>query len=480
MSIIVALDLGTTGNRAIAFDSNGQIICRHYQEFTQIYPQPAWVEHDPMEIWRSVQTVLGQTIAQVGRENIAAIGITNQRETTVVWDRNTGHPVYNAIVWQCRRTADRCIQLSDHREKIQAKTGLVLDAYFSATKIEWILNHLPPGTDRQALKFGTIDTWILDRLTGGNVHATDPSNASRTMLWNIHTRDYDTELLDLFHVPKSMLPEVLPSNSRFGVTADTGIPITGILGDQQASLFGQAGWESGVVKNTYGTGLFAMTICPDSTSITPNILTTVAWQIDNDITFAKEGSVFIGGSLIQWLRDGLGIIQHSKDVEALALESGTADGVVIVPAFVGLGAPHWDANARGLIIGITRGTSKSNIAYAALEAIAFQSRDIIQVLTDTHFPPQQLRVDGGACQNNLLMQLQANILGMPVERPAVTDTTAVGVAMMAGLGAQIWTLAMLPQIREVDRIFVPGHHLGTPLTRWNDAANRSKGWAKSL
>ena len=477
MNIVVALDLGTTGNRAIAFDSTGKIVCRHYQEFTQIYPQAAWVEHNPMEIWAGVQTVLGHTIADVGRGNIAAIGITNQRETTVVWDRNTGLPVYNAIVWQCRRTADRCTALADHREWIQKKTGLVLDAYFSATKIEWILNHLPPGTDRQALKFGTIDTWILDRLTGGTVHATDPSNASRTMLWNIHTRDFDAELLDLFQIPTTMLPEVRPSNSIFGITADTGIPITGILGDQQASLFGQAGWESGVVKNTYGTGLFAMTVCPNATPITPTILTTVAWQIDNDIRYAKEGSVFIGGSLIQWLRDGLGIIKESGDIEELASESGTADGVVIVPAFVGLGAPHWDADARGMIIGITRRTSKSNIAYAALEAIAFQSLDIIQVLTGTPSSASQLRVDGGACQNNLLMQIQANILGIPVERPTVTETTALGVAMMAGLGAQIWPPAILPQIRKIEHIFNPAPHLGTPISRWADAVNRSKGWA---
>ena len=478
MNIVVALDLGTTGNRAIAFDSTGKIVCRHYQEFTQIYPQPAWVEHNPMEIWAGVQTVLGHTIAEVGRDNIAAIGITNQRETTVVWDRNTGLPVYNAIVWQCRRTADRCTELADHREWIQKKTGLVLDAYFSATKIEWILNHLPPGTDRRALKFGTIDTWILDRLTGGTVHATDPSNASRTMLWNIHTRDYDAELLDLFQIPTTMLPEVLPSNSMFGITADTGIPITGILGDQQASLFGQAGWEAGVVKNTYGTGLFAMTICPNAAPITPTILTTVAWQIDDDILYAKEGSVFVGGSLIQWLRDGLGIIKESGDIEALASESGTADGVVIVPAFVGLGAPHWDADARGMIIGITRRTSKSNIAYAALEAIAFQGLDIIQMLTGTPSSASQLRVDGGACQNNLLMQIQANILGIPVERPTVTETTALGVAMMAGIGAHIWTPAMGSQIRKIEHTFIPTPHLGTPISKWNEAVNRSKGWAR--
>jgi len=476
MKIIVALDLGTTGNRAIAFDETGTPLCSHYQEFTQYFPHPAWVEHDPIELWESAKRVLGATIEEVGQHRIAAIGITNQRETVVVWDRITGLPVHNAIVWQCRRTADRCAELSDKKEWIYAKTGLVLDAYFSATKIEWILNRLPQSVDRTRLKIGTIDSWIIDRLTNGHTHATDASNASRTLLWNIHTKRFDPELLDLFNIPEAVLPEVRPSNAHYGTVAGTRIPITGVLGDQQASLFGQAGWEPGVVKNTYGTGLFAMTTCPDPNEPTPHILTTVAWQIDDTVTYAKEGSVFVGGSLIQWLRDGLGIINRSHDIEALAAESGTADGVVVVPALVGLGAPHWDPTARGLIIGLTRGTSRSNIAYAALEAIAFQTNDIIHALSQ--HPAKQLRVDGGASQNNQLMQIQSNLLGIPVERPIVTETTALGAAMMAGLGAEKWSFNALSSIRKVDRCFLPETYTGTPLTQWNDAVARSKHWIK--
>jgi glycerol kinase len=483
MTHIIALDLGTTGNRAVAFDFSGSIVASYYQEFTQIFPKPAWVEHDPMEIWASVQKVLGKVIEAVGIDTIQCIGITNQRETTVVWDRTTGLPVYNAIVWQCRRTADRCQALEPQRRMIQDKTGLVPDAYFSATKIEWILNQLPESTDRSNLKFGTIDTWIMDRLTNGAVHATDSSNAARTMLFNIHTMEFDRELIELFKIPPEILPQVRASNSHFGVTSQSAIgaeiPITGILGDQQASLFAQTAGEAGAIKNTYGTGLFAMIPAPIPQNRPGNLLATIGWQINNDIQYALEGSVFVGGSLIHWLRDGLGIIRNASEIEALAMEAGTSDGVVIVPAFVGLGAPYWDPTARGLMIGITRGTHRSHIAYAALEAICFQSYDVIAGLSfHAEVRPKLLRVDGGACKNNLLMQLQADTLQFPVERPKVIETTALGIAMMAGVGAKLWDASHRHTMRQVDRIFVPQQDKMEALQHWYSAVQRSRGWAE--
>src|SRR5918993_859645 len=446
MRYILALDQGTTSSRAILFDRNGAIVAVAQKEFEQIFPQPGWVEHDPDQIWATQSAVAVEALGRAGAEasDVAAIGITNQRETTIVWDRDTGRPVHNAIVWQDRRTAAFCDRLKSdgHAPMIAERTGLVVDAYFSGSKVAWILDNVPGArarAEKGRLAFGTVDAWLIWKLTGGKVHVTDVSNASRTMLFNISTLSWDDELLRLLGVPRSMLPDVRSSSEVYGhVTAELGLahlPIAGIAGDQQAALFGQMCVSPGLTKSTYGTGCFLL----QNTGTRPvpstnQLVTTVAWQLNGRTEYALEGSVFIGGAVVQWLRDGLGIIQRSSDVEALAGSVPDAGGVFLVPAFAGLGAPHWDPYARGMMIGITRGTTAAHIARAAVESIAYQVGDLLDAVQgDAGIPLAELRVDGGAATNDLLMQFQADLLGVPVVRPAVTETTALGAAYLAGL-----------------------------------------------
>src|SRR5256885_1941154 len=446
MKLILALDQGTTSSRAMVFDHSGSVVASAQKEFRQIFPEPGWVEHDATEIWATQLHTATEAIAKAGltAADIAGIGITNQRETTVVWDRETGEPVSHAIVWQDRRTAAACDRLKARglAPLIKRKTGLVVDAYFSGTKLEWMLRNVPRARAKAKagkLTFGTVDTWLLWNLTGGRVHATDPSNASRTMLFNVRTGDWDDELLRLFGVPRSMLPAVRSSSEVYGETTLFGgaIPIAGIAGDQQAALFGQACTEPGMVKNTYGTGCFMLM----NTGTKPiasknNLLTTVAWRIGNRTEYALEGSIFIAGAVVQWLRDGLGIIKSSAEVERLAAATPDNGGVYLVPAFAGLGAPHWDQYARGVIAGLTRGTNAAHLARAALEGIAYQVMDVLKAMeADAGIRLKELRVDGGACSNNLLMQFQSDLLGVPVVRPKVPETTALGAAYLAGLAA---------------------------------------------
>src|ERR1043166_1424991 len=467
MKYILALDQGTTSSRTIIFDQNGNVVSVAQQEFRQIFPEPGWVEHDPREIWATQSNVAAEALgkARLRPDDIAAIGITNQRETTVVWDRATGAPVCNAIVWQDRRTAAVCDKLKARglASMIRRKTGLVVDAYFSGTKLQWILNNIPDAkakARRGELAFGTVDSWLVWNLTSGRVHITDPSNASRTMLFNIHTNEWDAELLKLFGVPRSMLPEVRSSSEVYGETNLFGgaIPIAGIAGDQQAALFGQVCTKPGMVKNTYGTGCFMLM----NTGTKPiasrnNLLTTVAWRIGNRTEYALEGSIFIAGAVVQWLRDGLGIIKSSSEVEALAAQVTDPEGVYLVPAFAGLGAPHWDQYARGLVAGVTRGTTAAHIARAALEGIAFQVADVLRAMqADAKIKLKELRVDGGASANNLLMQFQSNLLGVPVVRPKVTETTALGAAYLAGLAVGFWKdQKQIAAQWQVDRRFTP-------------------------
>ena len=448
---ILSLDQGTTSSRAIIFNHSGEIVAIAQKEFTQIYPQASWVEHDPNEIWSTQLAVATEVIAKAGLKatDINAIGITNQRETTVVWDRNTGKPVYNAIVWQDRRTSEYCnsIKQQGKSELIQEKTGLIIDSYFSATKVRWILEKVE-GAKQKAqngeLAFGTVDSWLIWNLTGGKVHVTDVSNASRTMIYNIHTLSWDDDLLQLFDIPKSMLPEVKSSSEMYGATAGNilaaQIPIAGIAGDQQSALFGQMCTQPGMVKNTYGTGCFMlMNIGKTPKTSTNNLLTTIAWQINGEVNYALEGSIFIAGAIVQWLRDELGLIQKSADVEQLAQQVDDTQGVYIVPAFAGLGAPYWNQDARGTITGITRGTNKAHIARAAIESIAYQTMDVLNAMqADAGTPIAELRVDGGATANNLLMQFQANLLNCKVIRPEVTEVTAIGAAYLAGLATGFW------------------------------------------
>lgn len=484
---ILALDQGTTSSRAIIFDHAGAIIAVAQKEFTQIFPQPAWVEHDAEEIWSTQIGVAAEAITKAGAtaKDIAAIGITNQRETTVVWNRNTGKPVYNAIVWQDRRTASVCdhLKATGHSKMIQQKTGLVTDAYFSGTKLQWILNQLPDAR-RQAeageLCFGTIDSWLLWKLTNGGVHATDVTNASRTMLYNIHTLQWDDDLLQLLNIPISMMPEVRSSSEIFGFTQTglTGaqIPIAGMAGDQQAALFGQLCTEAGDVKNTYGTGCFMlMQTGAQPVASANNLLTTIAWQINGITQYALEGSVFIGGAVVQWLRDGLKIIRQSQDVQPLAAACTDTAGVYMVPAFAGMGAPHWNQDARGLICGITRGTTEAHIARAALESIAWQCHDLIQAMeADSGLPIRELKVDGGATVNDMLMQFQSDILNTTVTRPVVTETTALGAAYLAGLAVQFWpSVNDLKQQWQVDKKF-------TTAMSENERADRKKGWQRAI
>lgn len=499
MTYILALDQGTTSSRAVLFNRAGLPMATAQQEFTQHFPKPGWVEHDAMEIWHTQKTVMQDVVNQAGiqAQQIQAIGITNQRETTVVWDRRTGVPIAPAIVWQDRRTAAVCERLKQvgKAAEIQRKTGLVLDAYFSATKLAWLLDHVPGARQKAEqghLAFGTIDTWLIWQLTGGRVHATDPSNASRTLLFNLHTQAWDVSLLKLFNVPASVLPQVLPSS---GVLAQTdakllGAPISiaGVAGDQQAATFGQACFAPGMAKNTYGTGCFMLM----NTGSVPvqsrnQLLTTVAWQgpqsAAHATAYALEGSVFMAGATVQWLRDGLKIIDKASEVEALAASVPNTGDVYLVPAFAGLGAPDWDGQARGLLIGMTRGTTRAHIARAALEAIAWQVADVFQAMSkDSGLALTELRVDGGASQNNLLMQLQANALGVPVVRSRITETTALGAAYLAGLATGFWTNAaeISAQWAE-DRRFVPqiaSAEREAGMARWRQAVARSRAWAQ--
>lgn len=448
---ILALDQGTSSSRAIVFDDLGHIVSSSQKEFTQIFPRPGWVEHNPMEIWSSQASVIAEAITSIdiNGENIAAIGITNQRETTVVWDAETGEPVYNAIVWQDRRTSELCDALKkDGRvDLIRSKTGLIIDAYFSATKILWILENVPGARQRAEegkLRFGTVDSWLIWMLTRGGVHVTDVSNASRTMLFNIHTLEWDKELLGLFGIPESMMPHVKSSSEIYGYTKTTifahEVPIAGIAGDQQAALFGQMCTEPGSVKNTYGTGCFLLMNSGERPIMSSNnLLTTIAWKIGDTVNYALEGSIFVAGSAVQWLRDGLGIIRSSSEIEALACSVPDNGGVFFVPALTGMGAPYWDQYAKGGIYGISRGTTAAHIARATLEGIAFQTMDIVKAMQkDAGISLKELKVDGGAACNNLLMQFQADILGTTVIRPKVTETTALGAAYLAGLATGYW------------------------------------------
>ena len=466
---ILALDQGTTSSKAIIFDKQGSIVSIAQKEFKQFFPQPGWVEHDANEIWSSQLSVATEAIVKAGLsvENIAAIGITNQRETTVVWDRITGKPIYNAIVWQDRRTASFCDELKAKSldNIIKEKTGLVIDAYFSGTKIKWILDNVPGARDRAnngELAFGTIDTWLLWNLTKGQVHATDVSNASRTMLCNIHTLQWDSELQDILNIPVNMLPQIRSSSEVYGSTQNIltakNIPISGIAGDQQAALFGQMCTHPGMVKNTYGTGCFMLMNTGEKPVYSNNnLLTTVAWKVNGITHYALEGSVFIAGAVVQWLRDGLGIIHHSADVEALASKVDNSEGVYMVPAFTGLGAPHWNPDARGTMFGITRGTTTAHIARAALESIAYQTMDVLKSMeADAGIAIKELRVDGGATANNLLMQFQSDILNTKVLRPTITETTALGAAYLAGLAVGYWkNIEEIQEQWQIDETFEP-------------------------
>jgi len=490
---ILALDQGTTSSRAIVFDHNGLPVATAQKEFTQYYPKPGWVEHDPDEIWSTQAGVALEAITKAGLEsvNIAAIGITNQRETTLVWNKKTGKPVYNAIVWQDRRTADFCDKLKSdgHSSKILEKTGLIIDAYFSATKIKWILDNVKDArklAEEGQLVFGTIDTWLVWNLTRGQLHVTDVSNASRTMLFNIHTLKWDEELLRIFNIPSAMLPEVRSSSEIYGKTVGqfaTSIPVAGIAGDQQAALFGQMCIEPGMVKNTYGTGCFMMmNIGNKPIQSTSKLLTTIAWRIGNDTQYALEGSIFIAGAVVQWLRDGLGIIKKSGDVEKLAAKVKDSEGVYFVPAFAGLGAPHWNQHARGTLVGLTRGSTSAHIARAALDSIAYQTLEVLLAMQkDSGIDIRELRVDGGATVNNQLMQFQSDLLQTKVVRPKITETTALGAAYLAGLAVNYWSnISEIRQQWQIDRTFSPQieesetHSL---IKGWHRAVNAAKAWA---
>lgn len=487
---ILALDQGTTSSRAIVFDHNGKICSVAQKEFTQYFPKPGWVEHNPNEIWSSQASVIAESISAIDINglDIAGIGITNQRETTIVWDVDTEEPIYNAIVWQDRRTADYCDKLKAEGliDTIREKTGLIIDAYFSGTKIKWILDNVPGARQRAEqgkLRFGNVDSWLVWRLTRGEVHVTDVTNASRTMLFNINTLKWDADLLKLLDIPVSMLPEVKTSSEVYGHTKTTifahEVPISGIAGDQQAALFGQMCIEPGAIKNTYGTGCFVML----NTGKKPvksenNLLTTIAWKIGDKINYALEGSIYVGGSVVQWLRDGLCCIKSSSEIEKLAASVPDSGGVFFVPALTGLAAPYWDQHARGTIIGITRGTTTAHIARAALDGIAFQTYDIARAMAkDMGAPLTELKVDGGASRNNLLMQYQANLLGIKVVRPKITETTALGAAYLAGLAVGFWKdLDEIKQQWQVERTFEPvpdNEEIAAAKQGWADAVRRT-------
>ncbi len=484
---ILALDQGTTSSRAVVFDHNGQIRSVAQKEFKQYFPQPGWVEHNPNEIWSSQASVIAEAISAIDINglDIAGIGITNQRETTIVWDIDTEEPIYNAIVWQDRRTSEYCDKLKAQGlvDKIREKTGLIIDAYFSGTKIKWILDNVPGARKRAEmgkLRFGNVDSWLIWRLTRGEAHVTDVTNASRTMLFNIHTLKWDEDLLKLFDIPMSMLPEVKSSSEVMAHTKTTifahEVPIAGVAGDQQAALFGQMCVDPGAIKNTYGTGCFVMLNTGEKPVVSENnLLTTVAWKIGDTVNYALEGSIYVGGSVVQWLRDGLGIIKSSGEVEELASTVSDSGGVYFVPALTGLAAPYWDPYARGTIVGITRGTTAAHIARAALDGIAFQTYDIAKDMAkDMNHPLTELKVDGGASRNNLLMQYQANLLGIKVVRPKITETTALGAAYLAGLAVGFWKdIDELKRQWQVERTFEP-----TKDTEAIEAAK--KGWADAV
>lgn len=489
---ILAFDQGTTSSRAIVFNHSGEMVSVAQKEFPQRFPQPGWVEHDAQDIWSSQIGVASEALARlgIGASDIAAIGITNQRETTLVWDRATSQPIYHAIVWQDRRTAQYCDELTaaGHDLTVRQKTGLLLDAYFSGTKLKWLLDQVPGArekADRGELAFGTIDSWLVWKLTNGRLHITDVTNASRTLLFNIHTQDWDDEMLSLLTIPRSLLPEVRGSSEVYGYTSDgvgAGIAIAGIAGDQQAATFGQACLERGMAKNTYGTGCFTLLNTGSQPIVSQNrLLTTIAWRIQDRTDYALEGSVFVGGAVVQWLRDGLGILKTSAEVEPLARSVPDNGGVYLVPAFVGLGAPHWDSYARGTIVGLTRGSTSAHIARAALESIAYQCADVLDAMReDSDLPLSELRVDGGAACNDLLMQFQADILGVSVVRPQVAETTALGAAYLAGLAVGYWqNAAELVQNWQLDRRFEPTmsterrNHLRET---WRRAVDRAKRW----
>ena len=486
---ILSLDQGTSSSRAIVFDHKGQIRSVAQREFTQYFPKPGWVEHNPHEIWSSQASVIAEaiTVIDINGHNIAGIGITNQRETTIVWDRETEEPIYNAIVWQDRRTSEYCDSLKEagHTEFIRSRTGLIIDAYFSATKIKWILDNVPGARERAEkgkLMFGTVDTWLIWRLTRGDVHVTDVSNASRTMLFNIHTLQWDEDLLRLFDIPLSMMPEVRSSSEVYGHTKSTifahEVPIAGIAGDQQAALFGQMCVEPGAVKNTYGTGCFLLMNSGEKPIDSKNnLLTTVAWKIGDKVNYALEGSIFVGGSVVQWLRDGLGIIRSSSEVEALAASVPDTAGVYFVPALTGLAAPYWDQYARGSISGISRGTTAAHIARAALEGIAYQTLDIVDAMQrDSGIELCELKVDGGAARNNLLMQFQSDLLSTRVIRPQVTETTALGAAYLAGLAVGYWdSIDDIKQQWQAEQVFEPTAEraqVEKAVEGWHDAVRR--------
>jgi glycerol kinase len=492
---ILSFDQGTTSSRAIVFNHNGLPVASAQKEFTQIFPKPGWVEHNPEEIWSSQIGVATEAMAKAGMKStdIAGIGITNQRETTVVWNRRTGKPVHNAIVWQDRRTAEFCDKLKNDgkSEIILTKTGLIIDAYFSATKVRWILENVKDArklADNGELAFGTIDSWLIWNLTGGKLHITDVSNASRTMLFNIHNLEWDKDLLKIFSIPANMLPEVKSSSEIYGHTAGqfaAEIPVAGIAGDQQAALFGQMCTEPGMVKNTYGTGCFMMmNIGSKPIESKSRLLTTIGWRIGNETRYALEGSIFIAGAVVQWLRDGLGIITKSSDVEKLAAQVRDSDGVYFVPAFAGLGAPHWNQHARGILVGITRGTTSAHIARAALDSIAFQTLEVLQAMQkDSGIEIKELRVDGGATINEGLMQFQSDLLRTNVVRPKITETTALGAAYLAGLAVEYWnSMEEIKKQWQLDKTFsplMPENEADTLIKGWHRAVKAAEAWASS-
>ena len=484
---VMALDAGTTSNRAIIFDVDSKIVGVAQKEFTQHFPQPGWVEHDAEEIWSSMHEVMREALEQSGlvASDIAAIGITNQRETAVIWDRATGRPIYNAIVWQSRQTADICEDLKRQGlvDEFQEKTGLVIDAYFSGTKVKWILDHVEGArarAEKGELAFGTIDTWLLWKLTGGKEHKTDYSNASRTLMFNIKTLEWDEALLKHLTVPKSLLPEVRPSSEVYGHTVPSvigaSVPVAGMAGDQQSALFGQNCFSPGEAKNTYGTGCFLLMNTGEELCMSKNgLVTTIAWGLDGKVEYALEGSIFVGGSAIQWLRDGLRLVDSAPDSEWVAKKVPDAGGVYMVPAFVGLGAPYWDMNARGMIIGLTRGTTKAHIVRATLDSLAYQTRDVLGAMeADSGNRLAALKVDGGAVANNLLMQFQADLLGVPVDRPQITETTALGAAYLAGLATGVWaSKEELKKSWQLDTRFAPS-------LDQQEADKLYKGWKKAV
>lgn len=491
---ILALDQGTTSSRAILFNHAGEIVGTAQVEFTQHFPKPGWVEHDPMEIWQSQLQVAKAVLKRqkVKPQQVEAIGITNQRETALVWERTTGKPIHPAIVWQDRRTAGICDELkaAGHTDYIREHTGLVVDAYFSGTKVKWILDQVPGArarAEKGELCFGTVDSWLVYQLTKGRVHATDYSNASRTLLYNIGKLDWDDHLLDLLEVPRAMLPEVRPSSGHFGDTAEellgAAIPICGIAGDQQAALFGQVCHEPGMAKNTYGTGCFMLMNTGEQRVVsTQGLLTTIAWGMDNKVHYALEGSVFIAGAAIQWLRDGLKLIDESPDSEYYAMKTESSEGVYVVPAFAGLGAPYWDMYARGAIFGLTRGTTKAHLIRATLESLAFQVKDVLDAMEkDAPMELKTLRVDGGASANNLLMQFQADILNAPVERPSIIETTALGAAYLAGIASGFWSQEELAEKWQLNQSFqpdMPSEKRERLYKGWQKAVHRSMDWDK--